>query len=59
MKPNWRDEVKVCACGEKYWPTASISRHNWNIKAFCSTKCPALALMHRKRREAATERRVA
>lgn len=59
MKPNWRDEVKVCACGEKYWPTPSISRHNWNLKEFCSTKCPALALMHRKRRAAAAERRVA
>jgi len=50
---RWRDDVRVCSCGERYWPKNWIHKTTWDAQKHCSIKCAALARENRKREGAA------
>jgi hypothetical protein len=49
MSAKWRDEVKVCPCGAKFWPTHGMTEGYWRTRVLCSRKCAALARWSRER----------
>ncbi len=52
-KKRWRDDVRVCECGERYWPKNRMHKDVWDSQKYCSIKCAAIAREERKRKGAA------
>ncbi len=43
-KSRWRETAeKVCPCGDRFTPTATMPRDAWEARVYCSSACAGKA----------------